>query len=257
MPSPLLAENLQDLSGVRHGFFTREGGVSRGIYASLNCGIGSSDDTQSVLENRRRVARFLGGTIDGVVTLYQEHGTTAQVVSGPLPRQALPRADAIVSKTPGLVIGVLTADCAPVLLADPEARIVAAAHAGWRGAVAGIIESVVAEMERQGASRPRIRAAVGPCINQDAYEVGPEFEAEFLSRCPENSRFFVPAANVGRLRFDLPGFVRHRLAETGIGSLFAVTTCTYENESLFFSYRRKLHRQEADYGRQISAIVVA
>jgi len=256
-PLPLLAENLQDLSGVRHGFFTREGGVSRGIYASLNCGIGSNDDTQSVLENRRRVARYLEGTSDGVVTLYQEHGTTARVVSSPLPREALPRADAVVSKTPGLVIGVLTADCAPVLLADPEARIVAAAHAGWRGAAAGIIENVVAEMERQGASRSRISAAVGPCINQDAYEVGPEFEAEFLSRCPENRRFFVPAASAGRLRFDLPGFVLHRLAETGIGSLLALTSCTYENESLFFSYRRKVHRQEADYGRQISAIVVA
>ena len=190
MPSPLEAENLKNLPGIRHGFFTRQGGVSEGIYASLNCGFGSSDDPELVAENRKRVARHLGATYEGVVTLYQEHGTTAIEVSGPVARGALPRADAVVSATPGLVIGVLAADCAPVLLADPEARVVAAAHAGWRGAVAGIIDSAIAQMERLGARRERISAAVGPCINQAAYEVGPEFEAQFLSRDPASSRLF-------------------------------------------------------------------
>jgi YfiH family protein len=257
MPSPLEAENLKRLPGIRHGFFTRQGGVSEGIYASLNCGFGSSDDSELVAENRNRVARHLGGTYDGVVTLYQEHGTTAIEASGPVARGALPRADAVVSATPGLVIGVLAADCAPVLLADPEARVVAAAHAGWRGAVAGIIDSAIAEMERLGARRERISAAVGPCINQAAYEVGAEFEAQFLSRDPTSSRFFACRDEVSRPHFDLPGFVVQRLSDAGIGHVLGFSPCTHQNESLFFSYRRKTQRHEPDYGRQISAIVVA
>ena len=256
-PSPLEAETLKALPGIRHGFFTRAGGVSQGVYASLNCGPGSNDASEHIVENRRRVGRHLSAASDGVVTVYQEHGTTALAVSGPVDRQALPHADAIVSKTPGLVIGVLTADCAPVLFADPEARVVAAAHAGWRGAVHGIIDSAVREMERLGAKRARIAAVVGPCINQEAYEVGPEFEAQFLSIDPASSRFFARSETGGRPHFDLPGFVAERLREAGIGSVARLTLCTYENESLFFSYRRKVHRNEADYGRQISAIVVA
>lgn len=257
MPNPIEARNLAQLGGIRHGFFTREGGVSSGIYASLNCGLGSTDDPALVLENRARVANHLGGKFDGVVTLYQEHGTTSREVAGPVPREGLPRADAVVSAMPGLVIGVLTADCAPVLLADPEAAVVAAAHAGWRGALNGIVESAVVEMERLGARRDRIRGAVGPCINQVSYEVGPEFEATFLSSDPAFSRYFDRKTPEGRPHFDLPGFVAGRLGAARIASVESVTQCTCENESLFFSFRRKTLRLEPEYGRQISAIVVA
>jgi YfiH family protein len=257
VPLPLQADNIRALTGVRHGFFTREGGASSGIYESLNCGLGSGDASDFVLENRLRVARYLGATSDRVVTLYQEHGTTARTVSVPPGRDELPRADAIVSVTPGLAVGVLTADCAPVLLADPEARVVAAAHAGWRGALAGIIESTVLEMERHGAQRYRISAAVGPAINQQAYEVGPEFRHEFLIRDVDYSRFFFENDLTKRSHFDLPGFVCHRLRDAEVPSIERLSPCTYANESLFFSYRRKTQRKEPDYGRQISAIVVA
>jgi YfiH family protein len=257
MLAPRLADNLQSLSGIRHGFFTREGGASQGIYASLNCGLGSNDTPELVLENRLRVAQHLEGRSGGVVTLYQEHGTTARQVTALPDRAALPRADAVVSTTPGLVIGVLTADCAPVLLADAEARVVAAAHAGWRGALEGVVESAIAEMERLGARRERISAAVGPCIGQSAYEVGPEFEAQFVSRSSASRRFFTLGSETARAHFDLPGFVMHQLREARVGNAVDLAMCTYANESLFFSYRRKTKRDEPDYGRQISAIVVA
>ncbi|MBS0232887.1 MAG: peptidoglycan editing factor PgeF [Proteobacteria bacterium] len=259
--APVKAQNLSALSGIRHGFFTRSGGVSSGLYASLNCGLGSNDDPSLVLENRQRIGRYLRGNDDsfggGVITLYQEHGTTAFVVSTPPSRDALPHADAVVSVTPGLVIGVLTADCAPILLADAEAGVVAAAHAGWRGALNGIVSSAVHEMERLGARRERIAATIGPCIGQRAYEVGPEFEATFLDQDPAFGAFFTREGFAARPHFDLQGFVARRLTEAGVGSVEALSLCTYENESLFFSYRRKIHRGEPDYGRQISAIVVA
>jgi hypothetical protein len=258
---PVEAENLSSVTGIRHGFFTRAGGVSNGLYASLNCGLGSNDDPELVLENRRRIGRHLGVDDDkfggGVVTLYQEHGTTAFAVSTPPSRDALPRADAVISVTPGLVIGVLTADCAPVLLADGEAGVVAAAHAGWRGAINGIVDSAVHEMELLGARRERISAAIGPCIGQAAYEVGSEFEATFLSRDPASNEFFKQNAESARPHFDLPGFVVSRLAEAGVSRIEDLSLCTSENESLFFSYRRKTRRGEPDYGRQISAIVVS
>ncbi len=258
---PVEAKNLHALPGIRHGFFTRQGGVSTGIYESLNCGLGSNDDSALVLENRRRIGLHLGGDEAtfgaGVVTLYQEHGTTAFEVTEAPSRDALPHADAVISKTPGLVIGVLTADCAPVLLSDAEAGVAAAAHAGWRGAIDGIVESAIREMERLGARRERISAAVGPCIGQAAYEVGPDFEAAFLARDPENARYFKLNAESGRPHFDLPGFVMSRLAAAGISDTENLALCTCENESLFFSYRRKTHRGDTDYGRQISAIVVA
>ena len=257
MLSPLVAENLTALPGIRHGFFTRQGGVSQGIYASLNCGLGSNDDAGNVLENRRRIADHLGGTSGAIVTLYQEHGTTAREVTSLPARDALPHADAVVSTTPGLVIGVLTADCAPVLLADAEARVVAAAHAGWRGALNGIVESAVREMERLGARRDGIHGAVGPCIGQNAYEVGPEFEAEFLKADPGHQEFFVRQSETARSHFDLPGFVLRRLHDARVAHAVSLATCTCENESLFFSYRRKTRLKEPDYGRQISAIVVS
>ncbi len=257
---PVEARNLAALSGIRHGFFTRSGGVSTGLYESLNCGLGSNDDPGLVLENRRRIGEHLGGDDKfggGVVTLYQEHGTTAFEVSEPPSRDALPHADAVVSMTSGLVIGVLTADCTPVLMADAAAGVVAAAHAGWRGAINDIVGSAVREMERLGARRERISAAIGPCIGQAAYEVGPEFETAFLARDPKYAAFFARQDANARPHFDLPGFVTMRLREAGVGSIEDLALCTCENESLFFSYRRKTHRGEVDYGRQISAIVVA
>lgn len=257
MLSPIEAPNLAKLPGIRHGFFTRLGGVSSGIYAGLNCGLGSADDAALVLENRRRVSAHLDGRFDGVVTLYQEHGATAFTVDQPIARGALPKADAVVTNTPGLVIGVLTADCVPILFADPEAKIVAAAHAGWRGAVAGIVASTIAEMERLGGKRSRIVAALGPCITQPAYEVGADFEMALTARDPAFARFLGRSATSAKAHFDLPGFVLAQLEAAQIGNIVNSAQCTHGNESLFFSFRRTTQRQEADYGRQISAIVVA
>jgi purine-nucleoside/S-methyl-5'-thioadenosine phosphorylase / adenosine deaminase len=257
MLEPMEALCLARLPGVRHGFFTRAGGSSLGLYAGLNCGPGSSDDPKQVAANRARVADHLGAQHTDVVTLYQVHGATALCVDAPVSKQDRPKADAVVTRTPGLAVGVLTADCAPVLFADPQARVVAAAHAGWRGAVAGILEATIAQMEQQGAERARIRAAIGPAINQDSYEVGPEFEAGLLDGCPDNARFFARANSTARAHFDLPGYVESRLLAANLGKLERLSPCTYENESLFYSFRRSQHRGEADYGRQISAIVVA
>ncbi len=255
MLNPILSPAL-DLPGIRHGFFTRDGGVSDGLYAGLNCGLGSKDDPARVRENRARVARHLGGTSSEVLTVYQVHSGTAVRADGPIPRDALPRADAVVTTVPGLVIGILTADCTPVLFADPEAKVVGAAHAGWRGAVAGIIEATVTEMEQAGARRDRICAAIGPAISQATYEVGPEFEAEVVGLDPANRDFFTRPSHEDKSRFDLPGFVVRRLAALGLAAVERVSPCTYANESKFFSFRRTTHRSEPDYGRQISAIVV-
>lgn len=256
MLKPITASNL-DVPGIRHGFFTREGGVSTGIYAGLNAGLGSNDDQSLVQENRRRAAEHLDADHAGVVTLYQVHGATALTVTTPVDRAALPKADAVVSRTPGLAVGVLTADCTPVLFADPETKVVAAAHAGWRGAVGGILEAAVAEMVRQGANPSSIRAAIGPTISAKIYEVGPEFEAELLSLDPGNERFFVTPSPGARVHFDLPGYVAGRLNRIGIADVELCAPCTYENESRFYSYRRSQALNEGDYGRQISAIVVA
>ncbi len=255
--APIEAACLSALPGIRHGFFTREGGVSTGIYAALNCGLGSNDDREAVLENRARVCRHLGGQGDRVVTVHQHHSATAIFLDAAPDYESLPKADAIVTTTSGLVIGALAADCTPVLFADPEARVVAAAHAGWRGAVDGILEATVAEMERAGAERSRIRAAIGPTISQDAYEVGPEFEDRLNELDSGNARFFSKRNSNGRAHFDLPGFVIHRLQRARIATIDTATACTDRNDSRFFSYRRSRRRGEPDYGRQISAIVVA
>jgi YfiH family protein len=256
VPKTIEALCLKDMPGIAHGFFTREGGVSEGVYASLNCGLGSADDTLRVAENRSRAARLLGGPDGQIVTLHQVHSATAVVVEAPIPRQRLPRADAVVTRTPGVVIGVLAADCAPVLIADAQAKVVAAVHAGWRGALAGVIEAAVDVMQGLGGVRRRMRAAIGPCINQPAYEVGPEFEAEFLRADPANSRFFVQDRPTARPHFDLPAYVEHRLGRSRLAEVECTAQCTYENESIFFSYRRSIQRNEPDYGRHISAIVV-
>lgn len=255
MPIPLTAEALC-LPGVAHGFFTRDGGVSEGIYASLNCGLGSKDDGAAVLENRNRVAHHLGAAPGQLVTLFQIHSDVAIIADAPIPRERLPKADAVVTRTPGLVVGALAADCAPVLLADPHARVVAAAHAGWRGALGGILESTVAAMQSLGASVGRIRAAVGPCIGQDAYEVGPEFEAAFLARDPANRRYFVRPTPEARPHFDLAGYVAHRLQRAGLAVVQQRAPCTFAGESNLFSYRRSNQLRQSDYGRQISAIVL-
>jgi len=254
MPKPLLAPGLSSLTGIAHGFFTRHGGVSSGIYASLNCGIGSRDDPAAVRENRGRVTSHLGA--GDLVSAFQVHGTTALVVSEPWPPGERPKADVMVTAKPGLALGVLTADCAPVLFADAQARVIAAAHAGWRGALAGVIEAAIDAMEETGARRERIVAAVGPCIGQGAYEVGPEFKTEFIGRDSDSAGFFFPVNVNGRPHFDLCGYIVHRLRQAGVADAAAIDVCTYARNEDFFSYRRTRARQEPDYGRQISAIVL-
>jgi purine-nucleoside/S-methyl-5'-thioadenosine phosphorylase / adenosine deaminase len=253
---PIEARCLAELPGVRHGFFTRAGGTSQGLYAGLNCGPGSKDDPANVAENRARVAQHLGAQHADVVTLYQVHSANALAVSEPVDSNDRPKADAVVTCTPGLAVGALTADCAPVLFADAQARVVAAAHAGWRGATGGVLEATIAQMELLGADRARIRAAIGPAINQASYEVGPEFEAALLDRCADNARHFSRPNADARPRFDLPGYVESRLKAAHVAFIERQSACTYANESLFYSYRRSQHRNEVDYGRQIAAIVV-
>lgn len=257
MPSPIKADNLAELPGIHHGFFTRAGGVSEGIYAGLNCGLGSKDEPEAVKQNRARVALHLGAADPVVLTPYQIHSAQALIVEGPFPPGEPPRADALVTRTPGLAIGVLTADCGPVLFADPKARVVAAAHAGWRGAVAGILKATIASMEHLGARREDIHAALGPCITQPNYEVGAEFVAGLLARDPANERFFATPETATKPHFDLPAFILADLTGQGLASISSNARCTYASESEFFSFRRTTHRQEPDYGRQISAILVA
>ncbi|MBU1213113.1 MAG: peptidoglycan editing factor PgeF [Alphaproteobacteria bacterium] len=257
MPRPIEADNLADLPGIRHGFFTRQGGVSTGIYAGLNCGLGSMDDRDKVLQNRARVALKLGSTDPAVLTPYQIHSAEALVVETAFETGDPPRADALVTRTPGLAIGILTADCGSVLLADPQARVVAAAHAGWRGAVGGILEATVRKMEELGARRDRIHAALGPCITQPNYEVGADFQTGLTDRNPAFMRYFATPVPGGKPHFDLPGFILAELAAKGLASIASTDCCTYANDSEFFSFRRTTHRKEPDYGRQISAILVA
>lgn len=253
---PITADCLRELPGVRHGFFGRKGGVSQGIYATLNCGFGSSDDHAGVAENRRRVAAFLLPTAATVLTVHQVHSAVAVVVDRDIARAELPKVDGLVTRTKGLVIGALAADCAPVLFADAEAGVIGAAHSGWRGATGGIIEATVAAMETAGARRGHIRACIGPCINQRNYEVGTAFMADAVARDPSWKPFFARMGASGLPHFNLPGFVVEQLRRAQIGMIEQQTPCTYENESLFFSFRRTTHRKEPDYGRQISAIVL-
>ena len=254
MPQPVTADCLAECRGIAHGFFTREGGVSKGFYASLNCGLGSKDERARVVENRARVARNLGADGDRLLTCYQVHSATAVVVTEPWTAETMPKADALVTRTPGIALGALAADCAPVLFADPEARVIAAAHAGWKGAFDGVLEATIACMMAIGARRHRIRTALGPCIGPDAYEVGPEFEARFIDVDASNARFFLRPDPAGRPHFDLAAYVLSRLERTGIETIENCTACTYSDPARFFSYRRTTHARETDYGRQISAI---
>jgi hypothetical protein len=242
------------LDGVRHGFLGRRGGVSEGVCAGLNVGLGSSDDRESILENRRRAVAAVAPQAR-LVTLHQVHSPEAVYVTAPYADEARPRADSMVSDRPGLVLGILTADCAPVLLADREAGVVAAAHAGWKGALGGVVESTVAEMERRGAVRARIAAAVGPCIARRSYEVDEGFLRRFAEADPENERFFGPGRE-GHHQFDLEGFVLSCLAAAGLARIEALGEDTYSQPNRFFSYRRATHKGEADYGRQVSLIAL-
>ena len=244
------------LTGIRHGFFTRQGGVSDGLYASLNGGIGSGDSAANVAENRALMAAAVGVEPDRFLTAHQTHSPHVAVAESPWPPQARPRADAIVTRLHRLAIGVTTADCGPLLLADPQAHVVGAAHAGWRGALVGIVEATVEAMERLGAARTRIRAALGPMISQANYEVGPDLIERFAAEDPASNRFFVPAARDGHALFDLAGYIAARLARAGVAQVEDLGLCTYADPARFFSYRRASHRAEADYGRHVNAIAL-
>jgi polyphenol oxidase len=244
------------LPGIRHAFFTRDGGVSGGLYSSLNGGSGSGDNADLVAENRARMAAALDVAPQCLITAFQVHSPDVVVVETPWPPQARPRADGIVTCTPGLAIGVTTADCGPILLAEPQARVIGAAHAGWRGALAGIIEATVAAMERLGAERPRVRAALGPMIRRPNYEVGPDLIARFAGTDSANQRFFRPAAREGHALFDLAGYIGMRLDRAGVSQVEDLGLCTYADPGRFFSFRRATHRGEPDYGRHVNAIVL-
>lgn len=250
--SPLIAA--QANGRLAHGYFTRRGGVSTGLYAGLNVGLGSNDDRASVAENRRRVSAWFGAAPESLATLHQVHSPDV-VTIGPGYNGARHKADAMVTATPGMVLGVLSADCGPVLFADAQAGIVGAAHAGWKGALAGVLESTVAAMEALGASRTRIVAALGPSISRRHYEVGPEFVDRFVGENAAYRQFFAPSVREGHAMFDLPGLTMLRLAEAGIAAE-NLDICTYPDETDYFSYRRATHRGEPDYGRQISAITI-
>ncbi|MCA0399421.1 MAG: peptidoglycan editing factor PgeF [Proteobacteria bacterium] len=255
MLAPLLSPALKR-AGVRHAFFTREGGVSEGVYAGLNGGIGSADNPDHVRENRARMAAYLGVAPEKLLSLYQIHSANALLVDENWPLSARPQADAMVSAAPGFALGVGAADCGPILFADAEAGVVGAAHSGWKGAIGGVLEATIERMIEAGARRERIIAALGPMLSQENYEVGPEFEAQFLAEADANARFFRPGAKAGHPHFDLPGYIVHRLAGAGIAEIDNLGLCTYADEARFYSYRRKTHRGEADYGRLIAAIVL-
>lgn len=250
--SPLLSERAG--KAVKHGYFTRSGGVSEGIYRGLNVGLGSNDERSRVEENRARVSAWFGAQPHKLATVHQVHSPDAVIVDGSYDGTRAP-ADALVTATPGLVIGVLSADCGPVLFADPTAGVVGAAHAGWKGALNGVLENTIDAMTSLGARRERIVASLGPSISSRNYEVGAEFVERFLAMDPGYAAFFTPSPRDGHAMFDLPGLTLKRLMEAGV-TAENLDICTYANEERFFSYRRTTHRSEPDYGRQISAISI-
>jgi YfiH family protein len=258
MISPMIqSPSLSVHPNIRHAFFTRAGGVSQGIYQSLNGGIGSNDAPDNVRENRARMAAALGVAPTHFVTCYQIHSPDVIVAETPWTRENAPRADAIVTRVPGLAIGVGTADCGPVLFADAQAGVVGAAHAGWKGAFTGVLESTIAAMEKLGAQRARINAAIGPLIRQPSYEVGREFVDRFRAADAANKKFFAPSTRDGHAMFDLPGYIRARLEGADIQSIDDLGLCTYADSARFFSYRRTTHRGEPHYGRHVNAITLA
>ncbi|MFQ5959475.1 MAG: peptidoglycan editing factor PgeF [Alphaproteobacteria bacterium] len=253
----LHAEPLRAAGAVRHGFFTREGGVSEGPFASLNCGLGSGDDPQRVAGNRARAMARLDLDGEALITAYQCHSADCVTVTEPWERGAAPKADAMVSHRPGVALGILTADCAPVLFADASAGVIGAAHAGWRGALGGVLEATVAAMAALGAARERTVAALGPCIGPQCYEVGPEFFAAFRDADAANAALFTASARDGHYMFDLPGYVMRRLSGLGLAGVALLAHDTCADAERFFSYRRACHAGERDYGRLLSAIALA
>lgn len=250
-------DTLAQLPRIHHGFFTRNGGVSEGIYASLNIGAGSDDNPESVIENKRRVAEAMDVPPSHLLTLYQVHSTQVVTVDRPFAPGEKPNADGMVTAIPGLALGILTADCAPVLFADATAGVIGACHAGWKGALHNIMKNTLEAMEALGANRSQVVACVGPCIGQESYEVGPEFYENFAAESPANPLFFEPSpTRSGHYHFDLPGYVRHALQLCGVAqaNILAKDTCFQENA--FFSNRRRNLRGEADYGRQVSVIML-
>ncbi len=246
---------LDSLPHIAHAFFTRQGGTSEGIYASLNCGPGSNDAPERVAENRRRAMAALGLAAGALATAWQVHGRAVLFVERSLPPGQAPEADGLVTNVPGIALGVLTADCAPVLLADAKAGVIGAVHAGWRGAAEGVVEAVIEAMEGLGATPSRLCAVIGPCIGAESYEVGPEFPAPFLKQDPAHARFFRDAAE-GRFRFDLAAYVEARLEGLAIPSVERITADTFLDAERFFSYRRAVLEGEPDYGRALSAIAI-
>lgn len=240
------------LAPLRHGFFTRLGGASSGIFSGLNCGTGSSDQSEAVAMNRARVQDAMGGGDTPLVGVHQIHSADVVHTTGALAER--PKADGIVTRTPGVTLSVLTADCQPVLFADPKNHVIGAAHAGWRGTLAGILENTVDAMVNLGAERSNIRAVIGPCISQDAYEVGQEFYDEVVGQDPDDSCFFETGVSEGKYQFDLTGLGLKKLNATGIKQAEWVNHCTYKDPKRFYSYRRSVHENQADYGRLISCI---
>lgn len=240
------------LAQQRHGFFTRHGGASSGIFQGLNCGFGSSDQAEAVALNRQRVADAIGVDLENLASVHQYHSPVVLTVDGALGTDR-PKADAMVSNTPDTALGILTADCAPVLFADTDAGVVGAAHAGWQGALGGVLEATLDAMETLGADRSTTTAVIGPCISQAAYEVGPEFMDNFMDQDPDNSRFFAGGVD-DRVQFDLPAYTLHRLRLANVGAAEWIRHCTYGDAARFYSYRRCVHHKEADYGRLISVI---
>ncbi|MBP0439345.1 peptidoglycan editing factor PgeF [Tianweitania sediminis] len=255
-PEPIRSALLDEVGGtvLRHGFFTRQGGVSEGIYAGLNIGLGSQDDPAHVEENRRRLVGWFGKPLASLTSPHQVHSAEAVIVDKPFDGER-PKVDAIVTATPGLPIAIATADCGPILFADPQARVIGAAHAGWKGALTGVLEDTIAKMESLGARRENIAAALGPSISAANYEVGPEFVLRFLDAESVNERYFAPSNKDGHALFDLNTYTVDRLRRAGVRAE-ALFRCTYAEEDLWFSYRRTTHRQEPDYGRQMSAIML-
>lgn len=252
----MITADVLAVPGIRHGFFTREGGVSEGLFASLNCGFGSLDEPEKVAENRARAAAALGLAADRLITCHQIHSADVVDVAMPWTRETAPRADGMATVVSGVALGVLAADCAPVLLADPEARVIGACHAGWRGAVHGIVDATVEAMTRQGARRERLRAAVGPCIGKASYEVGPEFRERFLEENAGNADLFQAATRPDHFLFDLPAYVLRRLERLGVRHIAATGGDTAAEPARFFSYRRACLEHDRSYGRLISAIAL-
>lgn len=252
----IILPEFQDSAPIRHAFFTRNGGVSKGVYGALNCGPGSRDLPENVSRNRSLAAEKLGVPAGALLTLRQEHTERVVTVRDGWTQQEMPVADAMVTTVPGLMLGILTADCAPVLFVASKQRVIGAAHAGWRGAIGGVLEKTIEAMEYLGAPRSEICAAIGPCIAQPSYEVGGDFHETFLRKRSGNRAFFIPSIRAGHFMFDLSGYVAARLALAGVKTVLQAGCDTYPDEERFFSYRRTTKRAENDCGRQLSALVL-